>query len=170
MFREIRFSQVGIPTEIYGILLAIGSLFAAIGGRYIHLLEKIPPLWFYVFDATYLSAVLILVGVTDNPMLLVFLFALFPAYDRTRNIVYESQVLREFPYSNRKSTMISVMSFFELVNGVWIPMMFSFAIAFVGLSAGHVLFGIVLLFVLVPLILAYGAIFRKSATMTVKTP
>lgn len=142
MFREAVFRNVGIPVPWFGFFLAFGSLLAAIGGFYIHHLKKLSPSSFYLFDATYLTIACFLVGVTKNPVLLVGIFALFPAYDRTRNIIFESQVFEEFPYSKYKATLVSLMNFVALLNAIWVPILLGSLVGKFGFQDGYMRFSI----------------------------
>ena len=144
MYREIVFRGFGLPAEQFGIYLAIGSLLAAFVAGKIHFLKSLRPGTFYILDVVYLVGVLALVGVTRDPVWSVFVFALFPAYGRSRQIIYDAQILREFQDSNRKSTILSVMRFLKSLNGIWIPILFSFSISVQGLLLGHVVFGALL--------------------------
>lgn len=144
MFREVTFKAVGLPVWMFGPLLALGSLIAALGGRYIHLLKKLSPLTFYVFDSLYLALICVLIGFTRNPFIIIIAFALVPAYDRTRNIIYESQILDEFSYSKRKATLISVMNFITLLNAIWIPLLLGRFVTSLGLGMGYMVFGFVI--------------------------
>lgn len=144
MFREAVFRNVGIPVPWFGFFLAFGSLLAAIGGFYIHHLKKLSPSSFYLFDATYLTIACFLVGVTKNPVLLVGIFALFPAYDRTRNIIFESQVFEEFPYSEYKATLVSLMNFVALLNAIWVPILLGSLVGKFGFQDGYMRFSILI--------------------------
>ncbi|MDP2630944.1 MAG: MFS transporter [Candidatus Uhrbacteria bacterium] len=152
LYREVIFRDVGIPVESFGFILAFGSLLAAIVGRYIHHLKKLSPYSFYIFDAAYFVLAYILIGITHSPLMLVIAFSLFPAYGRTRDIIFESQVFEEFPYSNYKATMISTMNFFGLLNSVWAPLLLALIIGQSDLITGHLYFGLVIGLILSPII------------------
>ena len=160
MYREVVFQNAGIPAQFFGFLLAFGSLLAAIVGWYIHHLKKLKPTTFYLFDATYLVGACLLVGSTHNPILLVLAFALFPAYDRTRNIIFEAQVFEEFPYSHNKATLISVMNFMTLVCSVWTPMLLGIMATRVGLPAGYWYFGLAIAGILAPILIIHRLVAR----------
>lgn len=162
MFREVMFRDIGIPIEFFGFLLSIGSLLAAIGARYIHHLKKLSPSQFYLFDGAYLVTICLLVGITRNPLVLALIFALFPAYDRTRNIIFESQVFEEFRFSKYKATIISVMNFFALLNGVWIPLILASLVDAYGLSSGYFYFGTLMGVLLFPILFFQWFVSRRS--------
>lgn len=156
VYREIMFRENGITVEWFGFLLSIGSLFAAYGGTKIHHLRKLSPSTFYFFDAAYLVLLLILIGLIHNPIAIVLAFALFPAYDRTRNIIFEAQLFDEFKTSNYKATLISIMTFFSLASTLWLPLVLSQLVSSNGLSAGHVFFGITIGLILLPVLIFQG--------------
>jgi MFS family permease len=161
MYREIMFRENGIPVEWFGFLLAIGSILAAYGGTKIHHLRKLSPSTFYFFDASYLVLLLILIGHIHSPVLIALAFALFPAYDRTRNIIFESQLFDEFNASNYKATLVSVMTFFTLVSTLWLPLLLSRLVSQNGLSAGYTFFGIAIGLILLPVLVLQGASVRS---------
>lgn len=162
MYREVIFKDVGIPVASFGFLLAFGSLLAAIGGRYIHHLKKLSPHAFYAFDAGYFVLACVLVGLTRSPLILVIAFALFPAYGRTRDIIFESQVFEEFPYSNYKATMISVMNFIGLLNSIWVPLLLAALVGRSDLIAGYLFFGFAMAFILTPIILLQRLVSKRK--------
>ena len=156
MYREIIFRENGIPVEWFGFILALGSLLAAYGGTKIHHLRKLSPSAFYFFDAAYLVLLLILIGLIHNAIAIVLAFALFPAYDRTRNIIFEAQLFDEFNASSYKATLISVMTFFTLVCTLWLPLLLSRLVSQNGLSAGYSLFGLAIGLILLPVLVLQG--------------
>lgn len=141
MYREIVFRDFGLPAEQFGFYLAIGSLLAAFVAGKIHFLKHLPSGVFYTLDIAYLVGAFVLVSITRDPVWIVFVFALFSAYGRSRQVIYDAKILREFQDSSRKSTILSVMRFLEALNGIWVPILFSFSIAVQGLIIGHALFG-----------------------------
>lgn len=164
MYREVIFKDVGIPVASFGFLLAFGSLLAAIVGRYIHHLKKLSPHAFYLFDAGYFVLACFFVGITQSPLVLVIAFALFPAYSRTRDIIFESQVFEEFPYSNYKATMISIMNFIGLLNSVWIPLLLAALIGQSSLTGGYLSFGLIMALILIPIIFLQRFVSKRKVT------
>lgn len=162
MFREAVFRETGIPVLWFGFFLAFGSLLAAIGGFYIHHLKKLSPSSFYLFDATYLVIACLLVGITKNPILLVGIFALFPAYDRTRNIIFESQVFEEFPYSKYKATIVSLMNFVALLNAIWIPILLGSLVGKFGFQNGYMQFSLLIGILLVAILIIQKILHSKT--------
>ena len=158
MYREIIFKNINIPIQYFGFILAIGSLFAAIIGRYIHLLKKLSPAKFYLLDILYISIAYLLVGITKNPLVIIFAFVLFPTYDRTRNIIFESQLFEEFSESNYKATLVSIMNFFPLVADIGVPLLLAFFVSQKGLFSGYILFSIILIIILIPILYIHNSI------------
>ncbi len=162
VYREIVFKTIGIPVEYFGFILAFGSLLGAIAGYYIHTLKKLRPLHFYLFDILYVSLTYILIGVTESPIVIIIAFSLFPAYDRTRSIIFESHVFEEFPKSEHKATLISILNFFKPSNGVWIPAIFAYIVSKTGVLSGHLFFGVALLIILLPLLFAHNKMKKRT--------
>ena len=160
LYRELIFKNIGIPVQYFGFILAIGSLFAAITGRYIHHLKKLTPSAFYLFDIVYISVAYLLVGITKSPIVILIAFILFPVYDRTRNIIFESQIFEEFSDSKYKTTLISVMNFFPLVFDIGIPLIIAFLVTRFNLLLGYSAFGIILVIVFIPILYIHNSIKR----------
>lgn len=156
IYREVAFRSMNIPVVYFGFILALGSLLAAITGVYIHLLDKLSTKRFLYFDILYLVVVFILVGASKIPALIILGFVLMPTYDRTRNIIYEAKLFKEFALIKHKATLISVQNFFAYSNGIWIPLLLSFFVRQVNVFLGHAIFGIAMLLVLIPLALLHG--------------
>ncbi len=77
-------------------------------------------------------------------------FVLFPAYDRTRDIIFESQIFEEFPHSHFKATMLSLLNFSSLLNSLWAPLLLAFFVAQTDIQNGYVFFGVAVLLILAP--------------------
>lgn len=162
IYREIVFKDLNIPVAYFGFILAISSLLAAITGKYIHHLKKLTPSKFYLFDILYVSIAFILIGITRNPTVIVMAFVLFPTYDRTRNIIFESQLFEEFSGSNYKATLVSIMNFFPLIANMIISLVLTVLIAKTNLFIGHSLFGIFLAIILLSALFAHNFIASKK--------
>ena len=165
MFREVIFRNIGIPVTFFGFILALGSLVAAIVGWYIHHLKKLTPSTFYFFDAVYLVIAYILVGILQQPILLILAFILFPAYDRTRNIIFEAQVFDEFPQSRYKATLISIMNFMTLICSIGTPVLLGALVTHAGLSDGYLYFGLVLAGILLPILVLQRIVSKRSCSV-----
>ncbi len=161
-YRELIFQDLGVPIKYFGFILAFGSLLAALGANYIHLLKKLKPKNFYLFDILYVSIAFILIGVLRNPILSILAFSLFPAYDRTRSIIFESQIFEEFHNSKYKSTLVSILNFFAYGNGIWIPLVLAFGIIRTNIVFGHFIFGILILAISIPILLVHNFLQTKN--------
>ena len=154
-YRELVFTNLGIPTAYFGFILALGSSAAAIAGRFIHLLDKIRPSSFYLFDALFMVAVFVAIGSFTNPILSILAFMLLPAYDRNRAIIAESHMLARYPDHHHKATLVSVLDFYPRLNGIWVPLAFAAITGAFGLQSGYAVFGLILLPVLLLLYVTY---------------
>jgi MFS family permease len=116
-FRELVFQYIGIPVEYFGILLAIGSLLGAIMGWYIHLFDKLTKSEFYLFDLFFITACFFMIGISKEPILVVFGFSLLSAYSRIRLIVVQAKLLNNLKH-RYKATLISGLSLFTSLGDV----------------------------------------------------
>ncbi len=155
IYRELVFNELGVPVSYFGFILAFGSLLAAITGNYIHHLKKISSTTFYFLDILYVVITLAIISISQNIYIVILAFSLIPMYSRTRNIIFESFIFEEFPDSRYKATLLSVMNFFSQVSGIFIPLVFAFTIGRFGLMKGHLAFGLIILAVMIPVIMAF---------------
>jgi MFS family permease len=162
MYREIVFTNFGIPVSYFGFILAFGSLLAAISGNYIHHLKKIKSSYFYFLDVLYIVVVLTLVSFAKSAILVILAFSLVPIYSRTRSIIFESIVFEEFPKSNYKATLLSIMNFFSLGSAIGIPLIFAFTVSRYGLMKGHFIFGLIIFAILLPIFLMLYLVKRSK--------
>ncbi|MBP9852142.1 MAG: MFS transporter [Candidatus Pacebacteria bacterium] len=163
LYRDILLTASGIPVKYLGFVLAGGSLLAAIVGYHIHKLKNWPAMRFYLFDITYVSVAFILVGIAVHPAFTIFALMLFPAYDRSRNVIYESRLLEEFPNSHHKSTLLSIMNFFNLAANIVIPFIIVYMVSSTDLFTGHMWFGVSTGIFLVIILLFYRVCVRTSS-------
>lgn len=161
IYREIVFKDFGIPVSYFGFILAFGSLLAAITGNYIHHLKKLKHNTFYIFDVLYIIITLILISYSQNSILVILAFSLIPIYSRTRSIIFESIIFEEFPKSNYKATLLSIMNFFSLGSAIGIPLIFAFTVDRFGIMKGHLFFGLIILGILLPIFLVLFLIKKK---------
>lgn len=166
LYRELVFKNLGIPVAYFGFILAFGSLLAAITGHYIHHLKKLKPERFFLFDILYIIGILLIIGLSGNPVIIILAFCLVPAYDRTRNIIYESIVFEEFPRSNYKATLLSIMNFCDFASAIWIPLVFAYTVSQFGIMKGHAIFGLILLAILLPVLIGHNLIKKKTSIST----
>ncbi|MBP7831781.1 MAG: hypothetical protein KA028_02060, partial [Candidatus Pacebacteria bacterium] len=122
-----------------------------------------PAMRFYLFDIMYVSVAFILVGIAVHPAFTIFALMLFPAYDRSRNVIYESRLLEEFPNSHHKSTLLSIMNFFNLAANIVIPFIIVYMVSSTDLFTGHMWFGVSTGIFLVIILLFYRVCVRTSS-------
>jgi len=161
IYREIVFKDFGIPVFYFGFILAFGSLLAAITGNYIHHLKKLKSTTFYILDVLYVIITLSLISISNSVVITILAFSLIPLYSRTRSIIFESIIFEEFPKSNYKATLLSIMNFFSLGSAIGTPLIFAFAVNSFGLMKGHLVFGLIILGILLPIFLTLYLIKRK---------
>lgn len=165
MYRELVFTYFNIPVSYFGLILALGSLLAAITGKYIHHLQKIKASYFYLFDLLYIVLLFFFIAYAHHALVIVALFSLIPAYSRTRVIMFESAVFESFPTSSYKSTVLSTMNLFSLLFGIGIPLIFTYTVTAHGLLFGHAWFGVIVLLIALPFFLFF-ALTQKSVQNT----
>lgn len=162
-YRELIFKDLGVPVAFFGFILALGSVVAAIAGRYIHLLTKLKHSTFYLLDFIFMIAVIISIGLTNNPIISIILFLLIPGYDRNRAIIAESHMLARFKNHNRKATLLSILDFYPRLNSIWVPLALGYIMKQVGLQRGYAQFGLIILPILFLLYFAYRLTTRNGA-------
>ncbi|MFA6386412.1 MAG: MFS transporter [Candidatus Paceibacterota bacterium] len=162
IYREIVFTNFKIPVSYFGFILAFGSLLAALTGNYIHHLKKLKAITFYIFDVLYIVITLMLISFAKSPILVILAFSLIPIYSRTRAIIFESVIFEEFPKSNYKATLISIMNFFYLGSAIGIPLIFAFTVSKYGIMKGHFIFGLIIITILLPIFLMLYLVKRNN--------
>lgn len=144
-YRELLMQDIGIAVSLFGVFLAISSLLGAVFGLYIHLLDKIRPLSFYLIDLAILAVSFIVLGF-GTPIVVVISSIVLMAYGRVRLIVFQSKLLADLnhPY---KTTLMSALYLFTTLGDIVAALMVAKAIGLYGYVDGHLLFGIVVLIV-----------------------
>ncbi len=138
-FRELVFQHVGIAVTLFGIILALASLMGAIMGWYVHILDRMKPLSFYLFDLLIIALCLVFMGATSNPIVAVMAFTLFAAYTRVRMIIFQAKMLHEMKHAY-KATLISALNLFTLLGDIIAITLLTKFITDNGYLSGHVLF------------------------------
>lgn len=144
-YRELLMQDIGIAVSLFGVFLAISSLLGAVFGLYIHLLDKIRPLSFYLIDLAILAVSFIVLGF-GTPIVVVISSIVLMAYGRVRLIVFQSKLLADLnhPY---KTTLMSALYLFTTLGDIVAALMVAKAIGLYGYVDGYLLFGIVVLIV-----------------------
>lgn len=140
-YRELLFKDIGIAVAIFGFLLALGSIVGAVMGRYIHVLDKLKPMTFYLFDLLFMSFCIALIGITKSPVLAVIGFTLFAGYTRVRLIIFQAKLLHDIRHTY-KATLISALNLFTIIGEVGAITILSKTIGFKGYTTGYLLFGV----------------------------
>lgn len=162
LFRELAFRSINIPVQYFGFILAAGSLLAAITGAYIHKLDRLSTENFLYFDVIYLTLVYLLIGISKIPTLIVLGFILIPTYSRTRSIIYEAKLFKEFGLIRHKATLLSILNFFAFSNGIWVPLLLSLLVRQTNIIFGHAAFGLSLFLILFPLAIYHGRLRQRE--------
>ncbi len=164
-FRELVFQDVGIATALFGMLVAAGSLVGAVLGWYIHILDRLKPLAFYMLDLVIIALCLLIVGVTSNPYIVGVGFILFAGYTRVRMIVFQAKLLHELRHTY-KSTLISALSFFSLFGDIIAITLLTKFVSDSGYLRGYAYFAVVVFVigVLLWIMMASVSTFYKKAT------
>lgn len=139
-FRELLFQHVGIAVALFGIILALASLAGAIMGWFVHILDRMKALSFYLFDLLVMTGCLVLMGATSNPIVAVIAFTLFAAYTRVRMIIFQAKMLHEIKHAY-KATLISALNLFTLLGDIIAITLLTKFVTDKGYLFGYVLFG-----------------------------
>lgn len=140
-FRELLLQHIGVAVGLLGAILAIGSLAGAAMGWYVHILDRLKPLVFYLFDLVVLAGSLMLMGASSNPIIAVIAFTLFVAYARVRMIIFQAKMLHEIKHTY-KATLISALSLFTLIGDVIAIGLLTDSVTQLGYLQGHLTFGL----------------------------
>lgn len=139
-FRELLFQHVGIAVTLFGFILAIGSLAGAAMGWFVHVLDRLKPLTFYLFDLIVMAGCLVLMGITANPIVIVAAFVLFAAYTRVRMIIFQAKMLHEIKHAY-KATLMSALNLFTLLGDLIAIALLTKFVTGEGYLLGYTLFG-----------------------------
>ncbi len=140
-YRELLFQDIGIRVVFFGFILALASIVGAIMGRFIHILDTLKPLHFYLFDLLFMSGCLVMMGISRNPIVVVSAFTLFAGYTRVRMIVFQAKLLHQIQHTY-KATLISALNLFTIIGEIGAITLLSRLIGFKQYSLGYVFFGI----------------------------
>ena len=168
-FRELLFQHVGIAVALFGIILALASLAGAIMGWFVHILDRMKALSFYLFDLLVMAGCLVLMGVTPNPIIAIIAFTLFAAYTRVRMIIFQAKMLHETKHAY-KATLISALNFFTLLGDVISITLLTKFVTEKGYLFGYVLFGgtVFIIGIVLWLLMAFEAYKRRNHQEPIK--
>jgi MFS family permease len=138
-FRELVFQDIGIAISLFGVILALSSLAGAVMGWYVHILDRLKPLAFYMLDLTIIAISLAGIGLTTNQYIAVGAFTLFAGYTRVRMIIFQSKMLTEIKHTY-KATLISALNLFVLFGDILAISLITHFVTASGYQSGYVLF------------------------------
>lgn len=155
-FKELLMQDIGIAAAWFGIILAIGSLFGAVLGWYIHILDRLRPITFYFLDLIIVAGCFVIAGTTQNQLAVIAAFVILAAYSRVRTIIFQSKLLENLQHAY-KATLISALNLFTTFAEVGAITLLTFYITNTNYSEGHAIFGgslfaIGLIFILIMLV------------------
>ena len=139
-FRELVFQDIGIAISLFGIILALSSLAGAVMGWYVHILDRLKPLTFYMLDLAIIAVSLAGIGITKNQIIAVAAFTLFAGYTRVRMIIFQSKMLYDIKHTY-KATLISALNLFGLFGDILAILLITQFVTMNGYQIGYVLFG-----------------------------
>lgn len=142
-FRELVLQDLGVAVSLFGLILAAGSLAGAVFGWYVHLLDRLKPLTFYLVDLVIMSGCLVAIGATRNVWVAVASFTLFAAYTRVRLIIFQSKILQNITHVY-KATLLSALSLFSGLGDIVAITLLAKAVGLYSYTTGHLVFGVVI--------------------------
>lgn len=140
-FRELLFQDVGIAVAWFGLILALASLAGAAMGWFVHVLDRLRPTVFYLLDLSTITVSLILMGLTDNPVIVILAFTLFAAYTRVRMIIFQAKMLHDIQHAY-KATLLSALNLFTLLGDIVAIALLTRYVTDKGYLLGYILFGV----------------------------
>lgn len=143
-YREVYFQDIDVAIWIFGFVVALTSLVAALSMYAVPYVEKRDKRIFYFIDYLFVGLVTIVVGFTQNPIIGIGLFIAIGAYSRFRQVIIHAHLLQESPTEKLKATYLSVFEFFSSFHRIWIPIIFGYIIGLFGVRTGYTVFGILL--------------------------
>jgi len=132
-YRELLYKDIGVSVAIFGVLLALGSIVGAVMGRYVHILDKLKPMTFYLLDLVFMSLCIVVIGISKSPIVAVTGFTLFAGYTRVRLIIFQAKLLHDIKHAY-KATLISALNLFTIIGEIGAITILSKTIGFKGYS------------------------------------
>ncbi len=161
-FRELVFQDISIAVAWFGFILALSSLAGAVMGWYVHVLDRLKPAAFYLFDLIVIMLCLVGIGATTNPVVTIGAFTLFAGYTRVRMIVFQAKMLNDIKHTY-KATLLSALNLFTLFGDIIAITLLTQYVSQYGYQVGYVIFGIAVLVIGFGLWLAILVTLRRSA-------
>jgi len=159
----IALKQFGMNPEFVGWVFAGASLLGALLGLVIHHLKRLPVAAYMTLDVLVVTLPFIAIY-TGRLSLIVVAVMIFMAFWRFRKVVYQHHAFERYP-TRFKSTLISAFFMMEDVQGLWIPIVLTSAVATYGMSVAMGYGAIVIGLISIPLIaLGYFVLGKKART------
>ncbi len=162
-FNNLIFKDLGLNPSLLGLMFAAASAVAAFGGWYVHHLRRLPLPAYAALDVAVACGFLLAIGISHNLWLGIVAFLINMGFWRFRKIIYQDQLLRRFPGSSNKATLISTMGFFESLNAAWLPFGFVAATDALGFYQGYIAVGVVAILALTITFILGFALLRPTA-------
>lgn len=140
-YQTLLYENIGIAVSFFGFIYAFSSILGAVFGNYIHILDRLKPSRFYIFDIALMSGCLILIGLTTNPFLAIVGFTVFAGYGRVRQIIFQSKLLTKIKHTY-KATLISALNLFTVIGDMVAITLLAKMIGLHAYSVGYLLFGL----------------------------
>lgn len=140
-FNTLVFKDLGLSPEFLGIMFALSSALAAVGGWHLFRLRRLSLVQYAAIDVGIATGFLMIVGLSRNLPIAIIAFIINMSFWRLRKIMYQDHLLRRFSDGHNKATLISTLGFFENINAIWVPFGFVAAITALGFYNGYALVG-----------------------------
>lgn len=140
-FRELSLQAIGIPISWFGIILALSSLMGAAMGWYVHVLDRLRPLVFYLLDLLLLAGIFITMGLIHNLFVMAAVFIIYAGYTRIRMIIFQAKMLHDLKHAY-KATLISALNLFALFGEMLVISLLTTFIDSSGFITGYLWFGL----------------------------
>ena len=163
-FNNLIFKDLGMPTNLLGIVYAGSSLLAvglSIGAAW---LRRLPLFAYMMLDMVASLGVTLGIGLTHNLTFMIVASIINASFFRLRNIVYQHHLLDGFPLVRHKATLLSVLAFFGDLNELWVPALFGAVIVKAGYYKAYSINSAVLLLIMIPLALIAVKLFATLAS------
>lgn len=130
----------GVTSSHIGWIFAIASIFAAVIGRWIHLLKNIP-IKYYVFIDGLMMTLPMLAVFSKSYVLMSIAVIVNMAFWRYRKIIYQDHLLTVYP-TDYKATLLSTINNIIQLNLLWVPVVIGFVISKTNLQLGLGIIGL----------------------------
>lgn len=140
-FRELVFQSIGIAVGWFGAIIAISSLVGAVMGWYIHILDRLKTLVFYLIDLCIIAGCFVIIGTSAHPVMSIIGFVIFAGYTRVRMIIFQAKMLHDVKHVY-KATLISALNLFTLIGELIAITLLTRLVIDKGYLVGHLLFAI----------------------------